>query len=178
MTIAAILGGKGREVVSVRPDTRVGDAVATLAERRIGAVPVIEGDAVRGVFSERDVIACLSAEGAAALDKSVSEVMTAPAVTVGPDDAVLGRTVTDDAAADPSSAGGGRGPRDRHRVDRRPGEASHRRDRGGCGGDAGLHPADLRRAAGLTDQVGSGCLRATAHSSRSTSPENSHSQPP
>lgn len=90
MTIAAILGGKGHEVVSVTAGQTVAEAVALLAERRIGAVPVMDGDAVAGIFSERDVIYCLASAGAAALDKTVGDVMTAPAQTVAPADSVLG----------------------------------------------------------------------------------------
>lgn len=90
MTIAAILGGKGRDVVSIQGDRTVADAVALLAERRIGAVPVMAGSAVAGIFSERDVVYGLQREGAAALDRKVSEVMTAPAITVSPDESVLG----------------------------------------------------------------------------------------
>ena len=56
MTIAAILNGKGHDVLSISADSRVSEAVALLAERRIGALPVIDGDTVTGVFSERDVI--------------------------------------------------------------------------------------------------------------------------
>jgi CBS domain-containing protein len=89
MTIAAILGGKGRDVVSISGSNSVAEAVALLAERRIGAVPVMEGDAVAGIFSERDVIYCLAREGAAALNRRVSEVMTAPALTVAPQENVL-----------------------------------------------------------------------------------------
>lgn len=89
MTIAAILGGKGREVVSISGDRTVAEAVSLLAERRIGAVPVMEGETVAGIFSERDVIYCLEREGASALDRSVAQVMTAPAITVSPDEAVL-----------------------------------------------------------------------------------------
>jgi len=90
MTIAAILGGKGRDVVSISGDRTVADAVALLASKRIGAVPVIEGGAVAGIFSERDVIYCLEREGATALDKKVSQVMTAPALAVAPDESILG----------------------------------------------------------------------------------------
>jgi len=90
MTIAAILNSKGHEVVTIAAGARVRDAVALLAERRIGAVPVVDGDSVVGVFSERDVIHALAAEGADALDTTVGEVMTAPAMTVEPKDAVLG----------------------------------------------------------------------------------------
>ncbi len=89
MTIAAILGGKGRDVVSVDGDSTVADAVALLAGKRIGAVPVMVGNAVAGIFSERDVIYCLEREGAAALTRKVSEVMTAPAIAVAPDEGVL-----------------------------------------------------------------------------------------
>lgn len=89
MTIQAVLGGKGREVISVTAQTSVRDAVALLAERRIGAVPVIEDGAVAGIFSERDVIIGLAQQGAASLDRTVGEVMTAPAITVGQGDSVL-----------------------------------------------------------------------------------------
>ena len=89
MTIAAILSGKGAEVVTVPGDATVRDAVALLAEKRIGAVPVIEGGAVAGIFSERDVIHCLRRDGAAALDGPVRAVMTAPAITVARDEPVL-----------------------------------------------------------------------------------------
>ena len=89
MTIAAILNNKGHEVVTIPAGARVREVVAQLAERRIGAVPVVDGEAVVGVFSERDVIYALAAEGAAALDRSVGETMTAPAVTVEPKDAAL-----------------------------------------------------------------------------------------
>jgi len=90
MTIAAILNGKGHDVKSVSSGDKVRDAVALLAEHRIGALPVIDDGAVKGVFSERDVIYALASAGAEALDRSVGEVMTAPAVTVAPKDAALG----------------------------------------------------------------------------------------
>ena len=84
MTIAAILEGKPSGIVSVGADTPVRDAVALLAEKRIGAMPVIDGDRVVGIMSERDVIYCLSSDGAAMLDWPVSRVMTAPAITIEP----------------------------------------------------------------------------------------------
>lgn len=89
MTIAAILGDKGGEVVSIAPDTSVADAVRLLHARRIGAVPVIRDGRVVGVFSERDVIRLLATDGATALDGPVTGAMTAPAVTAAPDQPVL-----------------------------------------------------------------------------------------
>jgi len=82
MTIAAILDKKGGDVVSIPAETSVRDAVGLLAERRIGAVPVVEGEAVAGIVSERDVIYCLKSDGAAILDWPVSRIMTAPAITI------------------------------------------------------------------------------------------------
>ena len=90
MTIAAILRTKGGEVTTLAANATVTEAVALLTRERIGAAPVMAGDAVAGIFSERDVIHCLQANGAAALDKTVEDLMTAPAVTVGPEDTVIG----------------------------------------------------------------------------------------
>ena len=82
MTIAAILESRTGDVISVSVDTSVRDTVGLLADRRIGAVPVMDGDKVAGIFSERDLVHHLASEGAAMLDRPVSEVMTAPAITV------------------------------------------------------------------------------------------------
>jgi CBS domain-containing protein len=84
MTIAAILQTKGSDIVSVEGGTSVRDAVALLAEKRIGAVPVLDGGRVAGIMSERDIIYCLARDGAAILDWPVSRVMTAPAITIEP----------------------------------------------------------------------------------------------
>ena len=89
MTIAAILSGKGQDVITLAGERTVRDAVALLAEKRIGAVPVIEGGTVVGIFSERDVIHCLQRDGAAAMDRQVRMVMTAPAITVTRSEPVL-----------------------------------------------------------------------------------------
>lgn len=90
MTITAILRGKGHHIVAAAPDDPVRQAVALLAEHRIGAVPIVDGDQVLGVFSERDLVYCLRAGDTDVLDRPVRGVMTTPAVTVGPTDAVIG----------------------------------------------------------------------------------------
>ena len=82
MTIAAILSTKGGDVATLPAGTSLRDAVALLHERRIGAVPVISGDEIIGMFSERDLVGCLCTHGAEALDFSVDQAMTSPAVTV------------------------------------------------------------------------------------------------
>jgi CBS domain-containing protein len=82
MTIANILAGKGGNVFQAEPAMRVQEAVALLAERRIGCLPIVEGGKVVGIFSERDVIYRLGSEGASVLDAEVGSVMTTPAMTV------------------------------------------------------------------------------------------------
>jgi CBS domain-containing protein len=90
MTIATILAGKGRAVITTLGETPVVDVVRLLAEKRIGAVPVL-GDAgeVRGILSERDVLYGMARDGAALLARRADAVMTAPAITVSADLGVL-----------------------------------------------------------------------------------------
>jgi len=89
MTIAAILHSKGNEVLTVSCDTIVRDAVALLADRKIGAVPVVRAGSVAGIMSERDVIYRLRSHGAEILDWTVEQIMTAPAITVEPANEIL-----------------------------------------------------------------------------------------
>ena len=89
MTVRAIISGRDADVVSIAPDATVSAAVTLLATKRIGAVPVTNGNAIVGIFSERDVIYGLEREGAAVLDKRVGDVMTSPALTVEPDAPIM-----------------------------------------------------------------------------------------
>jgi CBS domain-containing protein len=89
MSIQAILGDKGREVATIGVDAKVSEAVRVLGERRIGALPVVEGDRIVGIMSERDVIYCLKDHGSEVLDWPISRVMTSPAITVDPSTEVL-----------------------------------------------------------------------------------------
>jgi CBS domain-containing protein len=88
MAISSILRGKGQEVVSLGPDSTVADVVALLVQRRIGALLVIEQNEPVGIVSERDIVRCLCAHGASALQLRVREVMTAPLITISPDDSI------------------------------------------------------------------------------------------
>ena len=90
MTIGAILQAKGAEVLTVECATPVRDAVNLLAERKIGALPVLRGGQVAGIMSERDIIYCLRSDGASVLDWTVERIMTAPAITVEPSADILG----------------------------------------------------------------------------------------
>ncbi len=90
MTIGAILRTREGAIASLPPTASVAQAVALFAERRIGAVPVVDGDAVVGIFSERDVVHCLAREGAAALVRPLEAVMTHPVQTVTAAEPVIG----------------------------------------------------------------------------------------
>ncbi|CDO34575.1 MULTISPECIES: CBS domain-containing protein [Novosphingobium] len=81
MTIGRIIEGRDT-VLTCQVSNTVREAVEILAERRIGALPVLDGESLAGMFSERDVIYRLREFGPSVLDKPVSDVMTAPAVTV------------------------------------------------------------------------------------------------
>ena len=83
MDIAQLIAGRDRHrIINCGPATLVREAIRILAERRIGAMPVMENGRVAGIFSERDVLYRLAEEGAICLDRQVGEVMTAPAITV------------------------------------------------------------------------------------------------
>ena len=88
MTIAAILQGKN-DVISVHPDDSAQSVVQLLADRRIGCVPVVDNGQVVGIFSERDLVYRVAKDGPAALDHSVGEVMTTPAITIADDTPVI-----------------------------------------------------------------------------------------
>ncbi len=88
MTIGRLI--EGRDTPLTCPgEATVREAIALLAGRRFGALPVMDGDEVAGIFSERDVVYRLHEFGAEALDRPVHAVMTAPAVTVTPDTQVM-----------------------------------------------------------------------------------------
>jgi len=89
MTIAAVLRSKGSGVETITADARLSDAVAKLGERRIGALPVVDGGTIVGIISERDVIYSLREGGAEVLDWPVSRVMSSPAITATADTGVL-----------------------------------------------------------------------------------------
>ncbi|KHK89618.1 CBS domain-containing protein [Novosphingobium malaysiense] len=88
MTIGRLIEGRDA-TLTCDVSTTVRDAAAILAERRIGALPVMENGSIAGMFSERDVIYRLREFGPDMLDMPVGDVMTKPAVTVGPHTPVL-----------------------------------------------------------------------------------------
>ena len=89
MTISAILANHRPDVFTALPYESVGDVISRLSENRIGALPVVEGKSVIGIFSERDIVYGVARHGPDFLTKTVADTMTAPAITVAPDTAIL-----------------------------------------------------------------------------------------
>lgn len=81
--IGSILTGK-KPLISVTADTSVADIAALLHRHRIGAVLVLDGDAIIGLVSERDICAGLHTHGADILTTSAAAIMSSPVVTAPP----------------------------------------------------------------------------------------------
>jgi CBS domain-containing protein len=79
------------DLLTVEPDARLGDAARRMAERGVGAVLVLHGDALAGILTERDLLKAV-ARGYSE-DARVSDWMTRHPETVEPDE------TTDHAAA-------------------------------------------------------------------------------
>jgi CBS domain-containing protein len=90
MTVQTILDRKGNDVATAGPQTKVGEIVAHLAERRIGAIVITGADErIVGIVSERDVVRVLALRGAAALDEPVSLIMSRSVVDCSPGEKVV-----------------------------------------------------------------------------------------
>jgi CBS domain-containing protein len=84
-TASDILRHKGHSVWSVKPTNTVLEALGLMAERDIGAVLVLDGDKLVGVFSERDYARKVVLAGRSSRDSQVKDVMTGHVVCVSPD---------------------------------------------------------------------------------------------
>jgi CBS domain-containing protein len=82
MFVRDLLAVKGREVATISQERSVGDALALLRERDIGAV-VVTGPSgpLAGILSERDIVRALPGRGAATLELTVSDLMSANVTT-------------------------------------------------------------------------------------------------
>jgi CBS domain-containing protein len=86
MRITDVLRGKGPQVVTVPPDTKVRRLLDVLAEHGIGAVVVsADGTSVGGIVSERDIVRAFAKRGAAVMSEPVTDIYTADVHTITPD---------------------------------------------------------------------------------------------
>jgi CBS domain-containing protein len=86
MDIARLIASRDpAQTVTCPAGATVRQAVGLLAEKRIGALPVLSGGQLAGIFSERDMLYRLAEEGEPCLDRQVGDVMTSPPVTIAPE---------------------------------------------------------------------------------------------
>ncbi|HTX51894.1 MAG TPA: CBS domain-containing protein [Candidatus Baltobacteraceae bacterium] len=76
----------GRTLVSLPPQTNVRVAAEIMAQHAIGAVPVLEGERLVGMFSERDVLTRVVATGLNPVGTTLQQVMTQAPKTISADE--------------------------------------------------------------------------------------------
>lgn len=84
-TVRDILAKKGSQVLSLDGDETILQAAQFMTEHRIGAVLVLDGERIAGMFSERDILQRVVAEGRDPSQTKVEEVMTAEVACCTPD---------------------------------------------------------------------------------------------
>jgi len=83
-SINSVLRRKGRQVWSVAPSATVYEAIELMSEKGIGAVPVMQGEMLVGILSERDYARKIILMNRSSKHTQVNEIMTSPALTVTP----------------------------------------------------------------------------------------------
>lgn len=87
-TIAKVLQNKGHQVWSIAPDATVYQALEIMAEKEIGALIVMDGDKVVGIFSERDYARKVALNGLNSQKTTVAQIMTPMEHYITPDKSV------------------------------------------------------------------------------------------
>ncbi len=87
-TIEQLLEKKGTQVWSIHPDASVLEALASMAEKHIGALLVIDDTGPVGVISERDYARSVALKGKSSHNTPVREIMTSHVLCVTPDQTV------------------------------------------------------------------------------------------
>ena len=80
--VSNLLDSKGRDVLTVRPDQPVREALESMAKLSAGTSVVMDGGEVVGIFSERDVIRKVVLEGKDIDDVLVKDIMSSNLTTV------------------------------------------------------------------------------------------------
>jgi len=86
--VRAVLDTKGWGVSSVAPDQTVLQALEKMAHEGVGALVVVTGERLAGMFSERDYARKVILEGRTSRDSLVRDIMTQDVITVTPDETV------------------------------------------------------------------------------------------
>jgi hypothetical protein len=111
-SVGAILAFKGSAVWSIAPNSRVFDAIQLMADKNVGALPVLDNGQLVGMISERDYTRKVTLKGRSSKDTPIREIMTHEVVTVNVADTVSEHARDDRQPHSPSS-GDGREKNDR-----------------------------------------------------------------
>ena len=84
-TLRQFIAGKNKPIVAIAPEETVLRALELMAKHDVGALLVLEGDRLAGVFSERDYARKVILQGKSSRETKVSEVMTGKVLYVTPD---------------------------------------------------------------------------------------------
>src|SRR5580692_8331309 len=87
-SVGAILAHKGSAVWSIAPNAMVFEAIQLMADKNVGALPVVEKGELVGIISERDYTRKVILKGKSSKDTPVSDIMTQEPVTAHPTDSV------------------------------------------------------------------------------------------
>jgi CBS domain-containing protein len=87
-TIDPILSAKGHDVITISADSTVFDALQLMAERDIGALVVLDGESIAGIFSERDYARKVILQGLSSPRTPVRQVMTSGVYYATPNQSV------------------------------------------------------------------------------------------
>lgn len=85
LTVNKIIAKKGSEIYSIHPNQTVYEALTVLAQKEIGALLVIDGEEICGIFSERDYARKLILKGIFSKEALVKDVMTKDLITISVD---------------------------------------------------------------------------------------------
>jgi len=88
MIIRDILNMKGGEIFSIAPDGRVADAVGMMVKHDIGSLVVMEGGAMTGMVTFREVLKAVDAQSGNLADLRVKNVMVADPISGNPNDSL------------------------------------------------------------------------------------------
>ena len=86
--VSSLLHHKGSTVWSVSPDTTVFDAIKLLADKNIGALPVLSSGSLVGIVTERDYTRKVALQGKSSKDTKVWEIMSNQIVCVTPEESI------------------------------------------------------------------------------------------
>jgi CBS domain-containing protein len=84
-TVADILADKDSQIFTISPGATVYDAMALMAEKSIGSLPVVDNGKVVGMITERDYARKIVLNGLSSRATKVSAIMTSPVLYVRPD---------------------------------------------------------------------------------------------